>query len=301
MSSPHSDSYDSHARKRVGKACDRCRLKKSKCDGSSPCSRCKIDNAICVFGERKKSQDRVYPKGYVEMLEQQQTQVVSGLRETYRILVEKNLWPGTPLKEYEGHPLTHDILERLNVLHLGGDSPAASSFEDDLDTLQQRLMSENGASSNRQRRSSPSCSESEPGLSHTDSPHSTPQLRTSSVSSPYSRKRSPSTPLAEEEIIPVKHQRTYEAPHPRKLEELQRQIRQLGQIEEPWVVSSPEMDVPLDLSFATDASSMYDPLYVPNNLLAQQNYMVSSTPLFGVPTFDADWDSFAQSGLHGTI
>lgn len=30
MASPNSDSYDSHVRKRVGKACDRCRLKKSK-------------------------------------------------------------------------------------------------------------------------------------------------------------------------------------------------------------------------------------------------------------------------------
>ena len=54
---------DGNVRKRVCKACDRCRLKKSKCDGSSPCSRCKADNAICVFGERKKSHDKVYPKG----------------------------------------------------------------------------------------------------------------------------------------------------------------------------------------------------------------------------------------------
>jgi hypothetical protein len=30
MASPNSDSYDGHVRKRVGKACDRCRLKKSK-------------------------------------------------------------------------------------------------------------------------------------------------------------------------------------------------------------------------------------------------------------------------------
>jgi hypothetical protein len=37
-------------RKRVCKACDRCRIKKGKCDGANQCSRCKIDNAICVFG-----------------------------------------------------------------------------------------------------------------------------------------------------------------------------------------------------------------------------------------------------------
>lgn len=76
------ESSQDNVRKRVCKACDRCRLKKSKvsfdesifvctnkililaqCDGANPCSRCKADNAICVFGERKKSQDKVYPKG----------------------------------------------------------------------------------------------------------------------------------------------------------------------------------------------------------------------------------------------
>jgi hypothetical protein len=34
-------------RERVRKACDRCRMKKSKCDGSNPCLRCRADNVIC--------------------------------------------------------------------------------------------------------------------------------------------------------------------------------------------------------------------------------------------------------------
>ncbi|KAG9677072.1 hypothetical protein KCU95_g16136, partial [Aureobasidium melanogenum] len=140
-----SDSNDS-IRKRVGKACDRCRLKKSKCDGSHPCTRCKADNAICVFGERKKSHDKIYPKGYVEMLEQQQAQLVAGLQETYRRLLDANVWPGKPLSEATGHPLTHDILARLDLLEPKNDgSGEHEHFEEDCQKLQQRLISE-GAS-----------------------------------------------------------------------------------------------------------------------------------------------------------
>jgi len=42
---------------------------KSKCDGHLPCQRCLADDQICVFSERKRSKDKVYPKGYVELLE----------------------------------------------------------------------------------------------------------------------------------------------------------------------------------------------------------------------------------------
>lgn len=41
-------------RTRVSKACDSCRLKKIKCDGQYPCSRCISRNKICVFTEEKK-------------------------------------------------------------------------------------------------------------------------------------------------------------------------------------------------------------------------------------------------------
>lgn len=58
-----------HRKKRVGRACDLCRIKKTKCDGVKPCTRCVQDNKICVFSEKKKQKDKSHPSGYVELLE----------------------------------------------------------------------------------------------------------------------------------------------------------------------------------------------------------------------------------------
>ncbi|KIW75101.1 hypothetical protein Z517_11872 [Fonsecaea pedrosoi CBS 271.37] len=144
-----SSPMDGGIRKRVCKACDRCRLKKSKCDGASPCSRCKADNAICVFGERKKSHDKVYPKGYVEMLESQQAQLVAGLQELYKRMQNGQGWTGAPLKESaNGVPLTHDILERLGALKQDGHS--SDVFEEDLTVLQQKLIADGAGFMQRQ-------------------------------------------------------------------------------------------------------------------------------------------------------
>ncbi|ODM18357.1 hypothetical protein SI65_06228 [Aspergillus cristatus] len=141
QSTPTSDhSHSDNVRKRVCKACDRCRLKKSKCDGASPCGRCRADNAICVFGERKKAHDKVYPKGYVEMLEQQQTWLVHGLQEMYRRASEGESWPGEPLRcEANGHPLTHDLLNRLGAL----DHTKGERFEENTEIMQQELWRRN--------------------------------------------------------------------------------------------------------------------------------------------------------------
>lgn len=130
------DSHSDNVRKRVCKACDRCRLKKSKCDGASPCSRCRADNAVCVFGERKKAHDKVYPKGYVEMLEQQQAWLVNGLQELYRRTLEGEGWPGEILKtEPNGHPLTHDLLTALGAL----DHTKGEHFEENPENMQSDL------------------------------------------------------------------------------------------------------------------------------------------------------------------
>ncbi|KAH8724647.1 hypothetical protein GQ44DRAFT_617692 [Phaeosphaeriaceae sp. PMI808] len=196
MSSHRSSSMEAqdNIRKRVCKACDRCRLKKSKCDGASPCSRCKADNAICVFGERKKSQDKVYPKGYVEMLEQQQTQLVAGLRELYNRLQQGESWPGPPLCESSGgHPLTHDILERLDLLHPSSNhGNNYEGFEEDCSRMQQRLV-EQGAPFTRRRGSV--SSESDHGHASSISSYGgTPTTKSFALDSPFARHNAPPTP-----------------------------------------------------------------------------------------------------------
>lgn len=65
----YSNSKSQTKKKRVGKACDSCRIKKTKCDGKKPCGKCLSDNKICVFTEKRKSKDRHHPLGYVELLE----------------------------------------------------------------------------------------------------------------------------------------------------------------------------------------------------------------------------------------
>jgi hypothetical protein len=138
---------------------------------------------------------------YVEMLEQQQAQLVTGLRELYRRLQAGEEWPGERLREYHGgHPLTHDILERLDLLHASNDAPIKhEGFDEDLAQLQRRCMRENASPSRRRR--SPS-EESEPGLTSSESSHgmSSPTQSMSFIES-FSQKNSPQTPSLESPFL----------------------------------------------------------------------------------------------------
>jgi hypothetical protein len=119
------------------------------------------------------------------MLEQQQAQLVTGLQGLYALLQTGQGWPGQPLREaHSGHPLTHDILERLDVLHEPSDNSGNhEGFEDDCSYKQQKLPENVVPLSFR------------PGSVSSETEHS----RTLS-SSPYSgtstRKRSPFTDLS---------------------------------------------------------------------------------------------------------
>lgn len=97
---------------------------------------------------------------YVEMLEQQQNQLVSGLQELYALMSSGASWKGAPLKaSVNGHPLTHDILERLGVLKLDM-NVETDAFEEDLDVLRQKLTSETDTGTSPHRRSQSSDSQS---------------------------------------------------------------------------------------------------------------------------------------------
>lgn len=85
------EDHDHHKKKRVGKACDSCRIKKTKCDGKKPCSKCRMDNKICVFTEKKKVKDKVHPSGYVELLETRLTLLTKSLEKI--ILMSKPYLP----------------------------------------------------------------------------------------------------------------------------------------------------------------------------------------------------------------
>ena len=87
---------------------------------------------------------------YVEMLEQQQSQLVNGLQELYRRTQSGQGWTGSPLKESTGgHPLTHDILERLGALQIDP-SGRRESFEENLALMQRQLFEAGAAPMQRQ-------------------------------------------------------------------------------------------------------------------------------------------------------
>lgn len=86
---------------------------------------------LTYSSEAKKSHSRNHPKGYAEMLERQQNQLVAGLQTLYSQLQNAALWDGPPLSTNGKEPLTHDILASLNLLQPKEDGTGQmKSFED---------------------------------------------------------------------------------------------------------------------------------------------------------------------------
>jgi len=138
------------------------------------------------------------------MLEQQQTQLVAGLRELYRRLETGESWPGQSLASASnGYPLTHDILERLDLLH-SENGEHFGTFEEDPAAMQQRLV-ENGASLVHRRGSMSSDSERE-HVSTPTSYESPPPHQQASFNRTFESNTPPTPRSADQSPLPAQAQ-----------------------------------------------------------------------------------------------
>ncbi|MCJ1246670.1 hypothetical protein MMC30_003879 [Trapelia coarctata] len=111
---------------KVGKACDRCKLKKCKCDGRYPCQRCYKDNAICNSTKRRPVPDKPLSKEEIRVILKEHSQLTEGLQFMYLRCRSGQGWEGMPVKsDAKGRPLVHEILERMGVVDQQMDSSSA--------------------------------------------------------------------------------------------------------------------------------------------------------------------------------
>ncbi|KFX94550.1 hypothetical protein V490_04311, partial [Pseudogymnoascus sp. VKM F-3557] len=100
--------------KRVWKACERCRMKKTKCDGESPCKRCRDDGLVCTAGHRKKAEFKQLPRGYAEVLENTQYALIATVHKLYAMVLAGEQWTlEPPVVNARGQPVIHDIAAKL--------------------------------------------------------------------------------------------------------------------------------------------------------------------------------------------
>ncbi|CAG8951664.1 hypothetical protein HYFRA_00005464 [Hymenoscyphus fraxineus] len=110
--------------KRVWKACERCRMKKTKCDGESPCKRCKDDGLVCTAGSRKKTEFKQLPRGYAEVLENTQYALIATVQKLYTMVRNNESWElGEPEMNERGQPVIHDIASKLGCIRPSPDLP----------------------------------------------------------------------------------------------------------------------------------------------------------------------------------
>ena len=173
------------------------------------------------------------------MLEQQQSQLVSRLKEMYHRLQKVSAWEGPTLDESSGQPLTHDILSALNLLESKhDDSGELEVFEESCDKLQSRMVSE-GANFVHRRGSISSDSDH----SHHDRPKTassrqeTPvQPKLSMFKESFNFPSASSSPLTQSPIPRSKPfaQQQYSVPS---------QVRQVP-LQEPTFINDPQLYAP---------------------------------------------------------
>lgn len=232
------------------------------------------------------------------MLEQQQTQLVAGLRELYSRLQRDESWPEQPLQESpDGYPLTHDILECLDLLHSSGENNNHyEGFEEDCGRMQQRLL---GGGAPCTRRRAFVSSDSEHGhVSSNSSYNDIPTTKSFAFDSPFARNNAPPTPpmnstfpRQSQVLSPMKQEPTIASTPFMNASAMDPSALSRA----PWMDDSMMVDEPVDFrkpiypfdNFgANDQNMMVDPLSI-----NQTNPMI---PDWNVHS-DLDFNSFIQN------
>ncbi|EXA29029.1 hypothetical protein FOVG_19405 [Fusarium oxysporum f. sp. pisi HDV247] len=108
--------------RRAWKACERCRMKKAKCDGEFPCKRCKDDDLVCAAGIRKKMKYKKLSQGYAEILENTQFALIVTIHKLYFMVRNNQPWElGDPELNDRGQPVIHNIVQKLGCIRADSD------------------------------------------------------------------------------------------------------------------------------------------------------------------------------------
>ena len=219
---------------------------------------------------------------YVEMLERQQKQLVAGLQELYRRTQSGLGWDGPPLKETgHGTPLTHDILERLGALKPSRHNLEAEHFEEDLHSLQRRLLAKGAGSI--QRAPSDSGSESDQSPTFYQTSHKP------TFGHPFSLNKLPLTPPTQspypENTSPaLSHENHNES----RLSSVQEDADDSMPSRQMWASSNLALDINMDHLSRYDSPVNLDAM--PNPFDAEQMLTGTIAPYLSVRDWNRDTD-----------
>ncbi|KAF4960825.1 hypothetical protein FGADI_658 [Fusarium gaditjirri] len=102
-------------RPKVLRACDRCRLKKTKCDaGFPPCRRCQRDGFVCTTRYSAKNDYGQLPPGYTEVYKKSHSVLEATVKKLYLMVRNGDTWDfDEPELDNNGELVVHDIVHKL--------------------------------------------------------------------------------------------------------------------------------------------------------------------------------------------
>ncbi|KIW65187.1 hypothetical protein PV04_07467 [Phialophora macrospora] len=114
-----------NTRDRVTRACERCRLKKAKCDGKVPCSRCCADNEVCRYSLRRRQASGSASQKQKDQVLYDNESYKAGVMELYkRVISGRGLEDS--VRDVEVNTNITTILDRIGVLNQDGDAGTVS-------------------------------------------------------------------------------------------------------------------------------------------------------------------------------